>query len=100
MRMTSSHTYLPPGPVDEENLITGEVCPATWSDGSTSMPPIARQYFSNNYRKDGEAVRNWYTKEFMTRLAVPWQMKSVNFCPGDVAENYHDENDITDHESK
>nr|CAI5824196.1 unnamed protein product [Callosobruchus analis] len=62
MRMTSSRTYLPPGSMNEEDLITGEVCPATWRDGSTNMPPVARLYSSNNYRKDGEAVRNWYTK--------------------------------------
>lgn len=86
--MTSPRTYISPGSVDEEDLITGEIIPGTWRNQSSLMHPVRTLYLSNNYGKNGEEVRKWYSKQFMGPLAVPWQMKFVSYhCEGDDNDN-------------
>lgn len=83
LRMTSSQTYLPPGSVDEEELMTGVLYPGEWRQDSNIMSPLDNLYTSNNYKQDGNDLREWFTKEFSTTLAVPWQMKSIGPECGD-----------------
>lgn len=77
LRMTSSQTYLTPGSVDEEDLMTGLINPGEWRQDPNTMSPLQRLYASNNYKQEGNDLREWFTQQFTTTLAVPWQMKSI-----------------------
>lgn len=77
LRMTASPAYLPPGSVDEEDIITGQLTGGSWRDVPTTLSPMEKQYKSNNYAQDGEDVRNAYSYAFMSHMAVPWQKKAV-----------------------
>lgn len=77
LRMTASRSYFTPGCVDEEDVSTGIITPGAWRETQNGLTPLNRIFTSNNHKKDGGNLRQWYTEQFMTRLAVPWQMKSV-----------------------
>lgn len=77
LRMTSSQTYLTLGSVDEEDLMTGLINPGEWRRDPNTMSPLQRLYASNNYKQEGNDLREWFTQQFTTTLAVPWQMKSI-----------------------
>lgn len=75
LRMTSGRTYLPPGSVDEEDIISCQVTRGSWRDVPTSLSSLEKQYKSNHYAHDGEDIRKAYSHAFMTHMSVPWQKK-------------------------
>lgn len=79
---------MPPGSVDEEDLNTGVITPGEWREEPNSMSPLDKLFMSNNYKQEGEELRQWFTQEFSTNLAVPWQMKAIH-----ARENYADFDD-------
>lgn len=81
LRQTSSRTYFPSGSVDDEDLNTGVITPASWRDIPTLMSDVDRLYSSNYCGRAGELVREWYMHKFMTSLSVSWQMKSIGMEP-------------------
>lgn len=62
--------------MDDEDLQTGVLATGAWRDAPSLMFPIDRLYYSNNYGRTGEQVRQFYM-HFTTHILVSWKMKSI-----------------------
>ena len=72
----SRNVYCPPGLIDKEDPVTGEIIQGTWRDDSPLESLVSLQpSLQHNYNTGAKEMRQEYTRWFNDEGDVPWQRK-------------------------
>uniref|UniRef100_A0A1B0GMF1 Uncharacterized protein n=1 Tax=Phlebotomus papatasi TaxID=29031 RepID=A0A1B0GMF1_PHLPP len=72
LRRNAKQSYLPPGLVDQENLVSGNLVRGSWRN-DPQLPSLDSSNPTQNYSNDAKRVRELYMTYFMEDGKVPWQ---------------------------
>lgn len=78
LRISSPHTYTPPGSVDYEDTVTGCVKPGSWRSEISELPSVVRSRNNNRAKAIAEKLRQRYKDYFVGDGAVLWQRNMVS----------------------